>query len=40
MNDQDLVNMVIKKKDLIHLQNKKNVLSPKKKNKKIKKNKC
>ena len=31
MNGQDLVNMVIKKKDLIHLQNKKNVLSPKKK---------
>ena len=33
MNGQDLVNMVIKKKDLIHLQNKKNVLSPKKKKK-------
>ena len=34
MNSQDLVHMVIKIKDLIHIQNKKNVLSQKKKKKK------
>ena len=32
MNSQDLVHMVIKKKDLIDIQNKKNVISQKKKN--------
>ena len=31
MNSQDLVHMVIKIKDLIHIQNKKNVISQKKK---------
>ena len=30
MNSQDLVHMGIKKKDLIHIQNKKNVISQKK----------
>ena len=30
MNSQDLVHMVIKIKDLIHIQNKKNVISQKK----------
>ena len=34
MNSQDLVHMVIKIKDLINIQNKKNVLSQKKKKKK------